>query len=102
MPIRVEALEPDIALPVLVLDQLHAIGEQVGAEAADVVWGRHGEAEMGEAPSPRGRSVVTKRKGEAIGIMDDDHAVGVSVSCSGVKPEVPAVEVDRALLLTNR
>ena len=94
VPIRVEAFEPDVGRVVLVFDQHHAIGEQPGSQTADLVRRSHLEAEMGETRNLLGRLLLTESQGEAVGVTDDDDAVGVPTSRRGVEAEVAAVEVD--------
>ena len=53
MPVRVEAFEADVVGLVLILDQLHIVGEEAGFEISDGFGISHLEPKVGK---PRARS----------------------------------------------
>jgi len=90
VPIWVQALEPDVVASLFFLDEHDVLPKKAGLE---LPYGRrrvHLEPEMQKPRDARRSVVLAQRKGEAVRVLHDDHAIRVPASGGGSKPKYRA------------
>jgi hypothetical protein len=85
--VGIEALETDVALRVLVLDELDAVSDESSPKPPDFLGRICVEAEMREARAPLWRLVWSQSQGEVVGVANDDDAVRYRRAVEGSKPK---------------
>lgn len=102
VPVGVQALEADVALGVLVLDELDGVGHKADPKCPDLLGGVHIESEMREAERAIGRHNSAEGQGESLGISNDDDSVRVPTGGRWIEAEVGRKELDGPLLVAHR